>query len=714
MQNLLPDHLDFPGIRQRKDDSLTVPVQLSNDGGVAIIRINNPPVNALNHAVRTGLGEALEKARDDAAVEAIVVGTSGTTFSGGADITEFGKPPQSPTLHELIALLDAIEKPTVAAIRGVAFGGGLELALAFHFRIASPDAQFGLPEVKIGLLPGAGGTQRLPRVIGMEEALKMIVTGDPIGAEKARELGLADAIAEGDVIAAAIAFSRKAVSEKLSLMRVRDRQDKLAFDQAAFDALAGSLTKRTRGLEAPLACARAVRNAATLPFDEGAKQERELFMQLLGSEQSKAQRHLFFAERAARKVPDMPASVEARKIEQVAVIGGGTMGRGIAMSFANAGIPVTITETTDEALAKCLAAVEETYRTSAARGAISEADAEKRIGLIKGATSLDAVAQADLIIEAVFEEMALKKTIFRELDRLAKPGAVLATNTSTLNVDAIAAETRRPGDVVGMHFFSPANIMKLLEIVRGKATAFDTLKTAQVIGQRIGKVGVVSGVCDGFIGNRMLHKRFAQVERLLLEGALPHEIDAPMTEFGFAMGPCAVGDLAGLDVGWRIRKERGTTAPITDALCEQGRFGQKTGKGYYLYEPGSRVPRPDPEVEQLILETSKRLGVERRSIAKEEIVERLIYPMINEGARILEEGIAMRPGDIDVVWIYGYGWPVARGGPMFYADQVGLGTIAERLAHYAEQLDDKTLAPAPLLARLAAEGKGFGSLSLKA
>ena len=693
---------------------MTAPVQLSTDGAIAIIRIDNPPVNALNHVVRTALHDALEKARDDAAVQAIVVGSNGSTFSGGADITEFGKPPLSPTLLDLIDLVEAIEKPTVVAVQGVAFGGGLEMALAFHFRVAGPEAQFGLPEVKIGLLPGAGGTQRLPRAIGMMEALKMIVTGDPIGAEKARDLGLVDAIAEVNVIAEAVALARKAVSEKRPLRRVRDRQDKLDFDQAAFDALAGLLTKRTRGLEAPIACIRAVRNAATLPFEEGAKQERELFIHLLGNEQSKAQRHLFFAERAARKVPDMPPDVQPRRIERTAVIGAGTMGTGIAMSLANAGIPVTVIETSEEALERGRANIDNTFLSSAARGTLTAEEAEKRAGLISGATTLEAVRNADLVIEAVFEEMALKRSIFRELDRLAKPGAVLATNTSTLDVDAIAAETQRPGNVVGMHFFSPANIMKLLEIVRGKATAYDTLKTAMAVGQRIGKVGVISGVCDGFIGNRMLHKRFAQVERLLIEGALPQEIDAALTEFGFAMGPCAVGDLAGLDVGWRIRKERGTKAPISDALCEAGRFGQKTGKGYYLYEPGSRVPRPDPEVERLILETSKRLGVERRPISKEEIVERTIYPMINEGARILEDGIAMRPGDIDVVWVYGYGWPVARGGPMYYADQVGLGVIADRLGHYADELADKTLAPAPLLARLAAEGKGFGSLSAKA
>ncbi len=691
---------------------MTPRVQLSKDGAIAVIRIDNPPVNALSHAVRTGLSGALEKARDDAEVEAIVVGTAGASFSAGADITEFGKPPQPPSLLEVIDLLDKIEKPTVAAIKGVALGGGLELALAMHFRVANPDAQLGLPEVKIGIPPGAGGTQRLPRAIGMLEALKMIVTGDPIRGKKAKELGLVDALAEGDVIEAAVAFARKVVAEKRPIPRLRDRDDRLAFDEAAFGELAGSLTKRARGLEAPIACVKAVRNAASLPFDEGIEAERALFLQLLSSDQSKAQRHVFFAERAARKVPDMPRDVRSRKVEKLAVIGGGTMGRGIAMSFADSGIPATIIETSDDALSKCMAAVGETYRQSVARGRMSEAEAQKRTSLVKGTTHFEeGIGDADLIIEAVFEEMGLKKEIFARLDALARPGAVLATNTSTLDVDEIAAATKRPEDVLGMHFFSPANIMKLLEIVRGEKTAHDVLKTAMDIGRRIRKVGVVSGVCDGFIGNRMLARRSTETERLLLEGALPQEIDAAVTAFGFPMGPCAMGDLAGLDVSWRIRKGRGTKAPITDALCEQGRFGQKTGKGYYIYEPGSRVPRSDPEVESLILVTSREMGIERRPISKEEIVERMVYPMINEGARILEEGIAMRPGDIDVVWVYGYGWPVAKGGPMYYADQVGLGEIAGRLSHYAERLGDESLTPAPLLTRLAAEGKGFGSLT---
>jgi 3-hydroxyacyl-CoA dehydrogenase len=692
---------------------VTAPVQLDREGGIAVIRFDNPPVNALSNAVRCGLYKALEEARDDASVEAIVVAGAGANFSGGADITEFGAAPKFPSTHDLIVLVDRIEKPTVAAINGVALGGGLETALGFHFRIATPRAQLGLPEVKIGLLPGAGGTQRLPRAIGMAEALRMIVTGEPVSAEKAQELGLVDRTDEGDLIGEAVAFAREIVAERRSLRRLRDRDDRLAYDEAAFNELAATLTRRLRGLDAPAACIEAVRNAATLPFDEGAKVEREMFMALLGGEQSKAQRHVFFAERAARKVPDMSPEVKPRKVERVAIIGAGTMGGGIAMSFASAGVPVTVIDSSAEALERGMAKITENYRASAARGAFPAAEVDRRMALISGASSLEAVADADLIIEAVFEEMALKRRIFRDLDAIARPGAVLATNTSTLDVDAIAAETSRPADVVGMHFFSPANIMKLLEIVRGNATAQDTLKTAMAIGQRIGKVGVISGVCDGFIGNRMLARRATETERLMIEGALPQEIDAAVTEFGLPMGPCAMGDLAGLDVSWRIRRERGDTAPISDALCEEGRFGQKTGSGYYAYAAGSRAPQPDPHVEQLILATSERLGVTRRQIDRQEILERMVYPMINEGARVLDEGIAMRPGDIDVVWVYGYGWPVWRGGPMFYADQVGLATIAERLASYAERIGDDSLRPAPLLARLASEGRTFASLSRK-
>jgi 3-hydroxyacyl-CoA dehydrogenase len=690
---------------------LTTLVEMNRDGDVAVILVDNPPVNALSHAVRSGLHDNLQAARDDAGIKAVVIGCKGRTFIAGADITEFGKPPQSPGLHDVITLLDEIHKPTVAAIHGTALGGGLELALGCHFRVAAESARLGLPEVKLGILPGAGGTQRLPRLIGPQEALKMIVTGDPIAAPKAKELGLIDELSSGDVIADAIALAMKAVAEGRALIRVRDRAEKLALDETAFDEAAAGLTKRARGLEAPMACVASVRNALTMPFDEGVARERELFMQLLSGDQSKAQRHVFFAEREALKIPDMPAGTRARDVSKAAVIGAGTMGGGIAMCFANVGIPVTLIETEQAALDRGLAVIEKNYRATAARGGMTPDQAEKRFGLIKGALGLEAAADADMVIEAVFEDMGLKTQIFGELDRIAKPGAVLATNTSTLDVDEIARATSRPGDVVGMHFFSPANVMKLLEIVRGKQTSHEALKTVIDTGRRIGKVGVVSGVCFGFIGNRMLGRRSTEAERLILGGALPQDVDQAVAEFGFPMGPFAMADLAGVDVGWRVRQGTGAKAEISDALYEMGRYGQKTGKGYYIYEEGSRVPRPDPEIEALIVAASKRLGIERRPVSKDEIVERMIYPMINEGARILEEGIAMRPGDIDVTWVYGYGWPVYRGGPMYYADHVGLKHIADRLGVYARQTGDKTLEPAPLLARLASEGKGFGSLS---
>jgi 3-hydroxyacyl-CoA dehydrogenase len=709
---------------------LTTLVEMNRDGDVAVILVDNPPVNALSHGVRSGIYENLQAARDDPSIKAIVIGCKGRTFIAGADITEFGKPPQSPGLHEVLSLLDEIHKPTVAAIHGTALGGGLEVALACHFRVATESAKLGLPEVKLGILPGAGGTQRLPRLIGAEEALKMIVSGDPIGAAKAKDLGLIDELSRGadavspakvaegrvviqDVVADACALVRKVVAESRALIRVRDRSEKLVYDEKAFNEAAGNLTKRARGLEAPMACVESVRNALTLPFDEGMKRERELFMKLVTGDQSKSQRHIFFAEREALKVPDMPATTKARDVSKAAVIGAGTMGGGIAMCFANVGIPVTIIETEQAALDRGLGVIEKNYRATAARGGMTPEQAEKRFGLIKGAIGLEAAADADMVIEAVFEDMALKKKIFAELDRIAKPGAVLATNTSTLDVDEIARATSRPGDVVGMHFFSPANVMKLLETVRGKATSHEALKTAVETGRRIGKVGVISGVCFGFIGNRMLGRRSTQAERIILEGALPHEVDQAIAEFGFPMGPFAMGDLAGIDVGWRVRQGTGAKAEISDALYEMGRYGQKTGKGYYIYEEGSRVPRPDPEIDALIVATSKRLGIERRPISKDEIVERMIYPMINEGARILEEGIAMRPGDIDVTWVYGYGWPVYRGGPMHYADTAGLQHIADRLRFYASQTGDKTLEPAPLLTKLASEGKGFGSLSAK-
>jgi len=690
-----------------KVGNINASVDLRRDGEIAVVTTDNPPVNALKHEVRAGLAEALSQVRDDETVKAVVIACAGRTFFAGADITEFGKPPQTPGLGEVIAAIEAIPKPVVAALHGTALGGGFELALACHFRVAIAGARVGLPEVKLGLLPGAGGTQRLPRLVGPEKALGMIVTGDPIEAREALTDGIIDKIVEGDLTGGAIAIARRVVAEGRPLRRVRDREDKLSAE--GFADAAEALTRRRRGQDAPAACVEAVRNAITMPFEEGLKREAELFRTLVAGDQSKAQRHIFFAEREAARVPGIPEGTKPRPITNGAVIGAGTMGGGIAMCFANAGIPVTIVETDRDLLQKGLDRVAANYRATVSRGGLSADEMERRMGLINGITELEAVASADVVIEAVFEEMDLKKRVFADLERVAKANAVLATNTSTLDVDEIARATTRPHDVLGTHFFSPANVMRLLEIVRGAATSPEALVTAVALGRRIGKVPVTVGVCYGFVGNRMLARRSVEAERLLLEGALPQEVDAAVTGFGFPMGPFAMADMAGLDVGWRIRKGRGERNDIEDALCEAGRFGQKTGKGYFRYDPGSRTPLPDPEVERTIFDASARSGIARREIAQEEIVERMIFPMINEGARILEEGIAARPGDIDVIWVYGYGWPVWRGGPMFYADQLGLAHIRDRLTLYAERSGDETLQPAVRIRRLAAEGRGFAS-----
>jgi 3-hydroxyacyl-CoA dehydrogenase len=687
--------------------SINASVDLRRENEIAVVTIDNPPVNALKHEVRAGLAEAFEQLRTDGAIRAVVLACSGRTFSAGADITEFGKPPQPPSLHEVIAAIETMPTPVVAALHGTALGGGFELALACHFRVALRTARVGLPEVKLGLLPGAGGTQRLPRLVGPEKALRMIVTGEPIGAPEALEGGVIDEIVDGDVTAVAVAFARRVVADGRPFTRVRDRDDKLIGE--GFADAAEELVRRLRGREAPAACVEAVRNAIVLPFDEGLKREGELFRKLVAGDQSRAQRHIFFAEREAAKVPDMPEATKPRPIARAAVIGAGTMGGGIAMCFANAGIPVTVVETGRDLLQKGLDRVAGNYRATVSRGGLDAAEMERRMALITGVTEFDTVGDADIVIEAVFEEMDVKKRVFADLDRIAKPEAVLATNTSTLDVNEIARATRRPQDVLGTHFFSPANVMRLLEIVRGAQTSFEVLATAIALGRRLGKVPVTVGVCYGFVGNRMLARRSVETERLLLEGALPQQIDAAVVGFGFPMGPCAMMDLAGLDVGWRIRRGRGEHALIEDALCEAGHYGQKTGKGYFRYEAGSRTPLPDPEIEKIILDTSARLGVNRRPIGEEEIVERMILPMINEGARILDEKIAARPSDIDVIWAYGYGWPVWRGGPMYYADRLGLPHIRDRLSFYADRSRDETLRPAPLLQRLAEHGRGFAS-----
>lgn len=692
-------------------------VTVTREGPVAIVTVDNPPVNALKHDMRVKLIEAFRQARVDPAVEAVVLTAAGRTFIAGADITEFDKPPRTPTTGDVIEAIETMPKPVVAALHGTPLGGGLEIALGCHFRIAAPGTKLGLPEIKLGLIPGAGGTQRLPRLVGMPKAMDMILTGNPIPAEQALDIGLIDEVAAGDMRDAGIAFARRVVAEKRPLAKARDRDDKLAALRSTpdqFDELAAPYLKRGRGLDAPKAAIEALRWNLQLPVDEALKRERETFIELRNGDQAKAQRHIFFAEREAAKIAGLPKDVKGRDIKRAAVIGAGTMGGGIAMNFANAGCPVTIVETSDEALKRGLGTIEKNYRSSASRGTMSAEAVEKRMALITGTTDIAAVADADLIVEAVFEDIEVKRDVFTKLDRLAKPDAVLATNTSYLDVNAIADMTARPSSVVGMHFFSPANVMKLLEVVRGAKTSPETLATAMSVGRKIGKVPVVVGVCHGFVGNRMLRVRSVEAERLLLEGALPQDVDGALTEFGFPMGPFAMGDLAGLDISWRMRKAQGAHAEIADQLCEQGRFGQKTGKGFYLYQEGSRTPVPDPEVEQLIIATSHRLGVARRTLDRKEITERLIFPMINEGARILEEGIAQRASDIDVIWVYGYGFPAWRGGPMFYADKIGLRYICDRLAEFVRQTGDRKHEPAPLLARLAAADQGFASLSLKA
>ena len=689
---------------------ITQSVDLAAHGRVAVLTVDNPPVNALSHHVRQGLRDAINQAAGDSGAAAIVIACAGRTFIAGADITEFGKPPQEPTLSQVQDVIERSPKPIVAAIHGTALGGGLELAMTCHWRVAVKTARLGQPEVKLGLIPGGGGTQRLPRLVGVDKALAMIVGGDPIGGEEAKRLGLVDEIVDGDLTAGAIAFAERVVNEKRPLRKVRDLGDKVAAARGKpeiFSEFRKSVARQTRGFKAPEACIRAVEAAVSLPFDQGLARERELFVETLNSPESKAQRYFFFAEREAAKIPDVPAETPAAEIRKAAVIGAGTMGGGIAMNFANVGIPVTVIEVAREALDRGLGVVRKNYEATAAKGRLTKDDVEKRMGLIQGTTDFNALADADLVVEAVFEEMPIKKDVFARLDKVAKASAVLATNTSTLDVDEIASATRRPESVVGMHFFSPANVMRLLEVVRGEKSAKPSIATAMAIGRRINKVPVLVGVCHGFVGNRMLHQRGKQSERLLLEGASPQQVDKVLTDFGLPMGPFAMGDLAGLDVGWRIRKGRGERAPVADRLCEMGRFGQKTGSGFFKYEGGDRTPKPDPEVDRIIAEVSREAGVQRRSISDDEIRERLLYPMVNEGAKILEEGKAIRASDIDVIWVYGYGWPVYRGGPMFWADQIGLKTIRDRLLAFEKQTGSDFWRPAPLLNKLADQGRGF-------
>ncbi len=689
---------------------ITQSVDLAARGRVAVLTVDNPPVNALSHHVRKGLHDGIKQATADGAVQAIVIVCAGRTFIAGADITEFGKPPSEQSLHSVLDLIEGAPKPVVSAIHGTALGGGLEVTLACHYRVGVKGARFGLPEVKLGILPGAGGTQRLPRVVGVEKGLQMMVSGDPIGADEALRVGLIDEIVDGDLATAGVAFAEKVLDEKRPLRKIRDLTDKIAAARSKpeiFAEFRKSVARQTRGFRAPESIVKAVEAAVSLPFDQGIKRERELFVELLNSPESKAQRYFFFAEREAAKIPDLPADTPAKEIKKAAVIGAGTMGGGIAMNFANAGIPVTVVEVAQEALDRGLGIVRKNYEATAARGRLTPADVETRMGLITGSVDFKAAADADIVIEAVFEEMPIKQEVFARLDAVCKGDAVLATNTSTLDVDEIASATKRPESVIGTHFFSPANVMRLLENVRGRKSSKTTIATAMAVGRRIGKVPVLVGVCYGFVGNRMLHQRGLQAEKLILEGAAPHQVDRVLTDFGFPMGPFAMSDLAGLDVGWRIRKGRGVKASVADRICELGRFGQKTGAGYFKYEKGDRTPIPDLEVEKVIVDVATSMGITRRAISDEEILQRLLYPMVNEGARILDEKIAIRPSDIDVIWVYGYGWPVYRGGPMFWADSIGLKALRDRLLEFKKQSGDAFWTPAPLLDRLASEGRGF-------
>jgi 3-hydroxyacyl-CoA dehydrogenase len=685
-------------------------------GSVAVITLNNPPVNGLGLETRTAAVDAIKKAEGAPAVKAIVLTGAGKAFSGGADIREFNSPKAltEPTLHTLIRVAEDCSKPIVAAIHSVCMGGGLELALGCNYRVALAGAQIALPEVKLGLLPGAGGTQRLPRVVGLERALEMVVTGAPVLSEKLEGTALFDEVVPpgGDLLAAAVAFAGK-VADVRPLPKVRDRQvdhpDAQGFLKAAHEK-----TRAAAGpFPAPVACVEAIAAAVTMPFEEGLKFERDRFLHLKETVESKALRHAFFAERAASKIPDVPSDTPVRAIARAAVVGAGTMGGGIAMSFANAGIPVTILEMKQEALDKGLATIRKNYDSSVKKGKLTAEKLEQRMSLITGTLSYDDIAQADIVIEAVFEEMGVKAEVFRQLDKVMKPGAILASNTSTLDVNKIADVTGRPQDVIGLHFFSPAHVMKLLEIVRGAKTGKDVLATALALSKKLRKTGVVSGVCDGFIGNRMLEQYLRQAGFLLDEGATPEQVDKAIEKFGFAMGPFRMSDLAGNDVGWYIRKRRALEQPelvysrTADILCEQGRFGQKTGAGWYDYKPGDRQAYPSQLVNDMIAEHSRELGIERRKVSDEEIIERLVYALVNEGAKILEEGIALRASDIDMVYLTGYGFPLHRGGPMFYASTVGLPNVLSAMEKYARGRHGEAWAPAPLLVKLAVEGKGF-------
>jgi len=692
-------------------------VSWKTEGDIGVITINSPPVNALSAGVRQGLWDGMEALVADDAAKAILVICEGRTFIAGADITEFGKPPSGAPLRDVQTAMEESPKPVIAAIHGTALGGGLETALACHYRCAIPSAKVGLPEVKLGLLPGAGGTQRLPRIIGPKRALDMIIDGNPISANEALELGVVDHVIDGDLKEGALAYAQKLVDENAPAICVSANDvDASELSDTFFEDYRKSIARKTRGFPAPEKIIQCIEAAVNLPFDEGMVVEGKGIGELMQGTESQALRYMFFSEREVAKLPDVPKDTPLRDINTAAVLGAGTMGGGIAMNFANAGIPVTIVEMTQEALDRGLGIIEKNYRNTQKKGRITEDDVNTRMGLITGTLSYDDIADADIVIEAVFENMDIKKEVFTKLDGIMKQGAILATNTSYLDINEIAQCTSRPGDVIGLHFFSPANVMRLLEVVRGAETAKDVLATCMNMAKRIGKLGVVAGVCHGFIGNRMLSRYSTAAQRLMFEGATPKQVDDAIYNFGMPMGPFTMGDLAGLDVGWRARQDNPDLFPIdeslpkiVDKLVEQERFGQKTGKGYYIYDPETREKIADPDVEAMIKEESTAAGIEQRDVADEEIVQMAIFAAINEGARVLEEGIAYRPCDIDMIWINGYGFPSYRGGPMFYADLIGVDKVHAAVESYRQKYGDTNWKYSRLLENIAKAGGKFAN-----
>ena len=683
--------------------SINEVTNLNINDNVAILTLNSPPVNALSANVREGLDKGIKEAIANSNVDAIVLICDGRTFIAGADISEFGKEPKGPSLFEVQEELENSPKPIIAAIHGTALGGGLEVALTCHYRIAVPSAKCGLPEVSLGLLPGAGGTQRLPRLVGVEQALKMVTSGIHLSADKCLKSGLIDKLAtENHLLEDSISFAKEIVSENKPLKKVRDIDEKVTAargNDQLFNDFRNSISRKTRGFLAPEYNIQCIEAAVNKPFDEGIKVERDLFLKLVTGNQSAAQRYFFFSQRQVAKIPDIPKETEKLPIKDVGIIGAGTMGGGIAMNFANAGIPVTIIEQSQEILDKGIGIIRKNYENTASKGRISIDDVEKRMNLINGDVSINSLAEKDLIIEAVFENMDLKKEIFSKLNNVAKKGAILATNTSGLDINEIASTTDSPENVIGLHFFSPANVMKLLEIVRGEKTSNEVIATSMTMAKSIGKVAALVGVCPGFVGNRILAQRQREANKLILEGALPWDIDDALFEFGFPMGPFAMSDLAGLDIGWNKENSRGET--IREKLCENDRLGQKSGKGFYIYDE-NRKKSPDPEVEELIISFAQEKQIKRRSISKEEIIERCLYPMINEGFKILEEGMAIRASDIDIIWINGYGWPVYEGGPMFYGNLIGFEKILEWLKKMEEEYGND-FTPSPYLEKVVKE-----------